>query len=49
MKNCNPAITPVEQGLKLVKDLVGRRVNNTLYKLIVGSLMYLTATRPDIM
>ena len=36
-------------GLKLVKNLEGRKVDNTLYKQIVGSLMYLIATRPDIM
>ena len=27
----------------------GKKINSTLYKQIVGSLMYLTATRPDIM
>ncbi|XP_074588084.1 uncharacterized protein LOC141843983 [Curcuma longa] len=36
-------------GLKLVQNLEGRKVDNTLYNQIVGSLMYLTATRPDIM
>ncbi|KAE8681352.1 Ubiquitin carboxyl-terminal hydrolase family protein [Hibiscus syriacus] len=40
--------TPTETSLKLVKDDNGRVVNNTLYKQIVGSLMYLTTTRPDI-
>jgi hypothetical protein len=35
--------------LKLVKDGAGEKVNATLYKQIVGSLMYLTSTRPDIM
>ena len=49
MKNCNPVNTPTEFGLKLNKDEEGEKVNNTLYKQIVGSLMYLTATRPDIM
>ncbi|KAL3741671.1 hypothetical protein ACJRO7_017180 [Eucalyptus globulus] len=48
MKDCNPVNTPVEFGLKLYKDHEGRKVDNTLYKQIVGSLMYLTATRPDI-
>ncbi|KAH9799278.1 hypothetical protein KPL71_000300 [Citrus sinensis] len=33
----------------LVKDLVERIVDSTLYKQIAGSLMYLTATRLDIM
>ncbi|KAL5583478.1 hypothetical protein UlMin_015920 [Ulmus minor] len=49
MKNCNSVITPVEKGLKLVKDPTGKMIDSTLYKQIVGSLMYLTATRPDLM
>ncbi|TXG51246.1 hypothetical protein EZV62_023770 [Acer yangbiense] len=49
MKNCNPVTTPTEMGLKLVKNPEGEKVDNTGYKQIVGSLMYLTATRPDLM
>ena len=49
MKDCNPVSTPTEFGLKLNKDHGGKKVDSTLYKQIVGSLMYLTATRPDIM
>ncbi|XP_056173168.1 secreted RxLR effector protein 161-like [Syzygium oleosum] len=49
MKNCNSSSTPTEVGLKLVKDPEGKRVDSTMYKQIVGSLMYLTSTRPDIM
>ena len=49
MKDCNPVNTPSEFVLKLNKDDGRKKVNNTLYKQIVGSLMYLTATRPDIM
>ena len=49
MKNGNPITTPIEKGLKLVMDLARRRVKNTFYKEIVGSLMYLTTTRPNIM
>ncbi|GKV50593.1 hypothetical protein SLEP1_g57296 [Rubroshorea leprosula] len=49
MKNCNSVTTPVDKGVKLVKDPGGRSVDSKLYKQIVGSLMYLTATRPDIM
>ena len=36
-------------GLKLSKKDCSNNVNPTLYKIMVGSLMYLTATRPDIM
>lgn len=49
MKHCNVVNTPIEVGLKLAKDSGGKEVDNTLYKRIVGSLMYLTSTRPDIM
>ncbi|XP_040369459.1 secreted RxLR effector protein 161-like [Rosa chinensis] len=48
MEKCNSVGTPTEPGLKLMKNSRGKKVNNTLYKKIVGSLMYLTATRPDI-
>ncbi|KAJ9560092.1 hypothetical protein OSB04_005252 [Centaurea solstitialis] len=49
MRDCNAVNTPSEFGVKLNKDIEGRKVDDTLYKQIVGSLMYLTATRPDIM
>nr|XP_027122223.1 uncharacterized protein LOC113739184 [Coffea arabica] len=49
MKNHNSASTPVEVNLKLIKESERKRVDSTLYKQIVGKLVYLTATRPDIM
>lgn len=49
MLNCNSVGTPAETGLKLSKDIRGKRVDSTYFKQIVGSLMYLTSTRPDIM
>nr|GEV37469.1 hypothetical protein [Tanacetum cinerariifolium] len=41
----NPAV----HGLKLTKDEEGTKVDGTIYRQIVGSLMYLTNTRPDLM
>jgi len=49
MEECNHVTTPTEFGVKLTKDEEAKKVNSTLYKQIVGSLMYLTTTRPDIM
>lgn len=45
MKYCNTVNTPVEFGITLNKDNEGNNVDDTLYKQIVGSLMYLTTTR----
>ena len=36
-------------GLKLSNEYCSKNVDLTLYKSMVGSLMYLTATRPNIM
>jgi len=36
-------------GLKLSKEDNNKNFDPSLYKSIVGGLMYLTATRPDIM
>jgi hypothetical protein len=49
MKQCNPVHNPIVPGFKLTKDENGVKIDGTLYKQIVGSLMYLTATRPDLM
>lgn len=49
VRNGKPANTPISIGTKLSKEDKGSSVNHTLYKLLVGSLTYLTAIRPDIM
>ena len=49
MPNCKTTPTPVITGLKLSKDDGGSIVDHTLFKRIVGILMYLTTTRPYIM
>ncbi|KAA3465092.1 Retrovirus-related Pol polyprotein from transposon TNT 1-94 [Gossypium australe] len=47
--SCNSTNTSTEFGLKLIKKEDGNKVDSTLYKQIVGGLMYLTTTRPGIM
>jgi len=49
METCNPALTPTAMGIKLCKYDFTKSVNPTLYKSMVGSLMYLMATCPNIM
>ncbi|XP_073290969.1 secreted RxLR effector protein 161-like [Primulina huaijiensis] len=41
--------TPIGSSEKLCKDDVAESGDNTLYRNIIGSLLYLTASRPDIM
>ena len=46
---CNAVYNPIVLGFKLVTDSAGMTTNNTQYMQMVGSLMYLTSTRLDIM
>ena len=41
--------TPISSISKLDKDEKRKNVNQKLYKSMIGSLFYLTASRPDIM
>ncbi|GKD94406.1 putative ribonuclease H-like domain-containing protein [Tanacetum coccineum] len=43
------ATTPIESNKPLVKDKDGVDVDVHVYRSMIGSLMYLTASRPDIM
>ena len=49
MENINPVHNPIVPGCKLSKDENGVHVDETFFKQMVGCLMYLTATRPDLM
>lgn len=48
MEDCKPADTPMETGLKLTANEESKKVDETLYRQLVGSLIYLTYTRPNI-
>ncbi|KAG8369591.1 hypothetical protein BUALT_Bualt14G0029600 [Buddleja alternifolia] len=48
MHNCNPVRTPVVVGTKLSKEGNEAHVSPTLFRQIVGTLRYLTCTRPNI-
>lgn len=49
MQNYNFVCNPIVPGQKVGRDEAGVKVDSTLYKQMVGNLMYLTATRPDLM
>ncbi|XP_040989961.1 secreted RxLR effector protein 161-like [Juglans microcarpa x Juglans regia] len=49
MEKSNGVKNPIVPGIRLMKDEEGAKVNATMYKQLVGSFMYLTATRPDLM
>ena len=40
--------TPMSPNVKLTIDLLDKSVDSSLYKSMIGSLLYLTASRPDI-
>ncbi|GJX04688.1 retrotransposon protein, putative, unclassified, partial [Tanacetum coccineum] len=49
MENCDTIPTPMVEQAKLKLDLVGKPVDDTDYRSMIRSLMYLTSSRPDIM
>nr|GEY59768.1 retrovirus-related Pol polyprotein from transposon TNT 1-94 [Tanacetum cinerariifolium] len=48
MDSCDPIDTPMVDRLKLDENPLGIPVDQTQFRCMVGSLMYLTATRPDL-
>ncbi|WVZ80759.1 hypothetical protein U9M48_028212 [Paspalum notatum var. saurae] len=49
MDDCKPIETPMATNTKLDPDESGIKVDQTLYRSMIGSLLYLCASRPDIM
>jgi hypothetical protein len=48
MENCKISPTPMEKGLKLSAKIDSKAVSESLYRQLVGNLIYLTTTRPDL-
>nr|GEY64434.1 hypothetical protein [Tanacetum cinerariifolium] len=48
MDSCNPVDTPMVDRLKLDEDSLGIPIDQTRFRSMVGSLMYLTASRPNL-
>jgi len=49
LDNAKHASTPIASSAKLDQDPEGKLINEKLYRGMIGSLLYLTASRPDIM
>ncbi|GJQ94036.1 retrovirus-related pol polyprotein from transposon TNT 1-94 [Tanacetum coccineum] len=48
MDSCDPVDTPIVERLNLDEDPLGIPIDQTRFRSMVGSLMYLTASKPDI-
>ena len=48
MDDCKPAPSPFQSGVKLTATCTSPEVDTTLYHQLVGSLLYLTHTHPDL-
>ncbi|GKB41086.1 hypothetical protein Tco_0886028 [Tanacetum coccineum] len=48
MESCDPVDTPMVDKSKLDDDTQGKAVDPTHYRSMVGTLMYLTSSRPDL-
>ncbi|GKG35920.1 hypothetical protein Tco_0443598, partial [Tanacetum coccineum] len=47
METCEPADTPMVEKSKLDEDPQGKAIDPTHYGRMIGTLMYLIASRPD--
>ena len=49
MQDCKPVSTSISTGMKLDKDEDFEKMDDSMYRSLIGSLLYLTASRPDIL
>ena len=48
MEDCKPTPSPFQYGVNLSATCTSPEVDSTLYRQLVGSLLYLTHSRPDL-
>ena len=48
MEDCKPSLTPLPEGFTLSKNSDTPPVDPTLYRMLVGKLLFLTKTHPDL-
>ena len=48
LESASSVRTPMSPNVKLTVDLLGKSVDSSLYRSMIGSLLYLTASRPNI-
>jgi hypothetical protein len=49
MEDCKPFITPMQTNCKLSKDEDSKSTDQRQYRSMIGSLLYVTTSRPDVM
>jgi hypothetical protein len=49
MKDCKPIITPMQTSCKLSKCDNSKSIDQRQYRSMIGSLLYVTTSRPDVM
>ena len=48
LESANSIRTPMSPNVKFTVDLLGKNVDSSLYRSMIGSLLYLIASKPDI-
>jgi hypothetical protein len=48
MEDCKPIITPMQTSCKLIKDDDSKSTDKRKYKSMIGSLLYVTSSRPNV-
>jgi hypothetical protein len=49
MEDSKPVITPMQTSCKLIKDDDSKFIDQRQYRSMIGSLLYVTTSRPDVM